>query len=202
MVGRLPDARRAGRLGFQRAGEPIALVGPFRPSLGASELAKLRGEALPDGLDAIDLEAVKAGQLAVRDAVRAGALSSAHDVAEGGLAVALAECCLAGQVGAEVRLGEELWQLISPAAPLRAAGQPAAAQLRAGLFGECSGAFVVSGERELLRELGEAVSVLRIGTVGGEELRIGAGGAAGGPALAVSLAELRHAHSALEELFS
>ena len=46
------------------------------------------------------------------------------------------------------------------------------------------------------------MSVLRIGTVGGEELRIGAGGAAGGPALAVSLAELRHAHSALEELFS
>ncbi|MEA2335048.1 MAG: phosphoribosylformylglycinamidine synthase subunit PurL, partial [Solirubrobacteraceae bacterium] len=50
MVGRLPDARLAGRLGFRHAGEEIALVGPFAPSLGASELAKLRGEALPDGL--------------------------------------------------------------------------------------------------------------------------------------------------------
>jgi phosphoribosylformylglycinamidine synthase len=202
MVGRLPDARRAGHLGFQIGGEQIALVGPFRPSLGASELAKLRGETLPEGLDAIDLEAVKAAQAAVRDAVRAGVLSSAHDVAEGGLAVALAECCLAGGVGAEVRLGEELWQLISPPAPRRAAGPPTAAQLTTGLFGEGSGAFVVSGERERVRELGGAVSVLEIGTVGGEELRISAGGEAAGPVLAVSLAELQRAHSALEELLS
>jgi phosphoribosylformylglycinamidine synthase len=202
MVGRLPDARRAGHLGFQTGGEQIALVGPFRPSLGASELAKLRGETLPDGLDAIDLEAVKAAQAAVRDAVRAGVLSSAHDIAEGGLAVALAECCLAGGVGAEVGLGEELWQLISPPAPRPAAGPPTAAQLTAGLFGEGSGAFVVSGERERVRELGGAVSVLEIGTVGGEELRISAGGEAAAPVLTLSLAELRRAHSALEQLLS
>jgi phosphoribosylformylglycinamidine synthase len=202
MVGHLPDARRAGRLGFQRAGEQIALVGPFRPSLAASELAKLRGEALPDGLDAIDLEAVRAAQLVVRDGIRSGALSSAHDIAEGGLAVALAECCLAGSVGAEVYLGEELWQLPSPAASERATGPRAAAQLTACLFGEGSGAFVVSGERERLRELGAAVSVLGIGTVGGEELRISTGGEASEPALTVSLGELRRAHAALEELFS
>ena len=105
MVGRLPDARRAGRLGFQRAGEEIALVGPFAPSLAASELEKLRGEPLPDGLPEFDLDAVRAAQIAVRDAVRAGTLSSAHDIAEGGLAIALAECCLAGRVGGEVELG-------------------------------------------------------------------------------------------------
>ncbi|MFI5037728.1 MAG: phosphoribosylformylglycinamidine synthase subunit PurL, partial [Solirubrobacterales bacterium] len=93
MVGRLADVRRAGRLGFQRGGEQVALVGPFMPSLQASELAKLRGEPLPDGLAVIDIEAVRGAQLAVADAVRAGALSSAHDIAEGGLAVALAECC-------------------------------------------------------------------------------------------------------------
>src|SRR5262249_41580295 len=162
------------RLGFQIGGQQIALVGPFRPSLCASELAKLRGERLPDGLDAIDLEAVRAAQVAVRDAVQAGALSSAHDVAEGGLAVALAECCLAGGVGAEGRLGEELWQLIFPPAARRAAGPPTAAQLTAGLFGEGSGAFVVSGVRERVRDLGAGVSVLEIGTVGGEELRISA----------------------------
>jgi len=183
-------------------GERIALVGPFSPSLAASELAKLRGETLPDGLDAIDLEAVKAAQVAVRGAVQADALSSAHDVAEGGLAVALAECCLAGRVGAEVRLGAELWQSISLPARSRAEGPPRAAQLTAGLFGEGSGAFVVSGERERLRELAEAVSVVEIGTVGGEELRISTGGEDGGPVLQVSLAELGRAHSALEELFS
>ncbi len=104
MVGALPDARRAGRLGFARAGDAIALVGPFAPSLEASELAKLWGWELPDGLPPIDVAAVAAAQAAVRDAVRAGALSSAHDIAEGGLAVALAECCLGGELGARVSL--------------------------------------------------------------------------------------------------
>src|SRR5204862_508155 len=54
MVGRLPDAKRAGRLGFRCTGDRVALVGRFRPALGASELAKLRGEPLPDGLAPID----------------------------------------------------------------------------------------------------------------------------------------------------
>ena len=46
-----------------------------------------------------DLGELRTLHAAVRQAVRAGALRSAHDVAEGGLAVALAECCLAGGVG-------------------------------------------------------------------------------------------------------
>ncbi len=106
MVGRLPDAARAGRLGFARAGDVIALVGwnEAAPALGASELAKLRGEPLPDGLPAVDLDAVLATQAAVRAAVRSGSLSSAHDIAEGGLAVAAAECCLAGGLGASLDL--------------------------------------------------------------------------------------------------
>ena len=102
MVGRLPDAARAGRLGFAVEGDAIAFAGPFTPSLPGSELAKLRGEALPDGLPEVDVAAVRRAQKAVRDAVRRGELRSAHDVAEGGLAVALAECCLGGGHGAHV----------------------------------------------------------------------------------------------------
>ena len=44
IVGKLPDAARAGRLGFAQEGDAIALVGPFAPSLVGSELAKLLGE--------------------------------------------------------------------------------------------------------------------------------------------------------------
>src|SRR5512132_1488560 len=80
MVGRLPDARHAGRLGFARAGDAIALAGwDAAPSLAASELAKLWGEPLPDGLPAVDLTRARAVLEAVRDAVRAGTLSSCHD---------------------------------------------------------------------------------------------------------------------------
>jgi phosphoribosylformylglycinamidine synthase subunit PurL len=183
MVGRLPNARRAGRLAFAAAGEEIALAGPFAPALGASELAKLRGEALPDGLPAVELQDVIAAQAAVREAVAAGALSSAHDIAEGGLAIALAECCLAGAIGAAVELTERDWSPRDGAALL---------------FGEGSGGFLVSGQAEALERLGRHTRVCRLGSVGGEALLIA--GAAG--ELRVTLAALRAAHGALAELFA
>ena len=72
MVGELPDVARAGRSGFGRAGDAIALAGPFQPRLPGSELAKLRGDELPVGLEPIDIAAVRAAQEAIRDAVRDG----------------------------------------------------------------------------------------------------------------------------------
>jgi phosphoribosylformylglycinamidine synthase len=185
MVGRLPDARTAGSLGFARAGDAIAVVGPFEPTPGASELSKLRGEPLPDGLPEIDIEAVRSAQLAVMEAVRAGAISSAHDIAEGGLAVALAECCLAGDLGAEVELGEDF------------AG---AATLESVMFGECSGGFVVSAAAQELAALGAHTRVLEIGTVGGGALSIEIAGQAE-PVVSLNVTELRHAHAQLAELF-
>ncbi len=187
MVGRLPDARKAGRLGFARAGDAIALVGPFAPGLAASELAKLRGEPLPDGLAEIDIEAVRNTQIAVREAVRAGELTSAHDIAEGGLAVALAECCLAGGFGADVALGELF----------------AGADSREALFGESPGGFILSGPSDALRELTGAasqagVALTLIGTVGGDTLRIAL---SGDTAVSATLGELKAAHGALAELF-
>jgi phosphoribosylformylglycinamidine synthase len=202
MVGRLPDARRAGRLGFVRAGDEIALVGPFAPSLAASELAKLLGRPLPDGLPEIYIAAVRATQIAVRDAVRAGVLSSAHDIAEGGLAVALAECCLAGAVGAMVELGEDFWGATSPAAPGQRSVSPASALVTGALFGEGPGGFVVSGEADALRELGERAPVRMIGRVGDEALTIVEAGATAGMMLTLTLIELADAYAALGELFS
>jgi phosphoribosylformylglycinamidine synthase subunit PurL len=177
MVGRLPDARRAGRLGFAGEGDSIALVGPFAPSLEASELAKLQGRGLPDGLPPIDLGAVVAALVAVREAVRDGVVVSAHDIAEGGLAVALAECCLVGGVGASVGLEGGVNEL----------------------FGEAPGGFVLSGPEAALRALGERVAVRPIGVVGGGALRIGL---SDGNTVEASLGELAQAHGALAEHFS
>jgi phosphoribosylformylglycinamidine synthase len=179
LVGELPDAAHAGRLGFARAGDAIAIAGEFFPSLGASELAKLRGEPLPGELPAADVARVRAAQEAIRDAVRAGALASAHDIAEGGFAAAVAECCLAGRVGASVDLG-------------------ASSDPWTHLFGEHpGGGFVVSGPREALDELARRVPLDVFGTVGGDSLRI----TIAGDALEVPLAELREAHGALAALF-
>jgi phosphoribosylformylglycinamidine synthase II len=150
MVGELGEAARAGRLGFGHAGDAIALIAArgWAPSLAASELAKLRGEAPEGELPAADLGELRAVHAAIRQAVRSGALRSAHDVAEGGLAVALAECCVAGGVGAEVALDTT----------------------EATLFGEGPGAFVVSGPRDAFGAFGAAVTL--IGVVGGDDLRI------------------------------
>ncbi len=178
MVGRLPDVRRAGRLGFAREGDAIALVGAFAPSPLASELAKLQGRPLPTELPELDLPAALAAIEVVRDAVRAGALSSAHDIAEGGLAVALAECCLAGGIGAQVSM------------------QPQDVDIERLLFGEASGGFLLSGPEQALRKL-TGVLVQIIGHVGGQSLRI----AAGETALEATLAEMGQAHAALAKLF-
>jgi phosphoribosylformylglycinamidine synthase len=144
MVGRLPDAARAGRVGFAREGDAIAVVGAFAPTLAGSELAKLRGEAPAGPLPPMDEQAVRDAHEAVREAVRAEALHNAHDIAEGGFAVALAECCLAGGIGATVRLPGGL--------------DP---------FAEAPGrAFIVSGDEQALRRF------QIIGRVGGAELEI------------------------------
>jgi phosphoribosylformylglycinamidine synthase len=198
MVGRLPDARRAGRIGFARAGDAIALVGPFAPALAASELQKLHGEPLPDGLPRIDVRAVCAAQDAIREAVREGRLASAHDVAEGGLAVALAECCLAGNVGASVTVGADFWETTALRVPRASSVSPVTAPAAPEtLFGEGSGGFLVSGAEEELRALAERTPTRLLGTVGGEELRI----ACRPESIEISLPELAKAHAALEALF-
>jgi phosphoribosylformylglycinamidine synthase len=201
IVGRLPDGRRAGRMGFARPGEEIALVGALRPSLAASELAKLAGRPLPDGLPEIDVHAVRRAQMAVRDAVREGALSSAHDIAEGGVAIALAECCLAGGLGAQVELPEGLWEVI-PLPPSDPGWPAPVPTLTAALFGEGSGGFVVSGEAGALRALGERVPVVWIGRVGDDVLSIVEAGAPAGTMVTLTLSELADAHSSLAQLFS
>jgi phosphoribosylformylglycinamidine synthase subunit PurL len=166
MVGELPDAARAGRLGFAQPGDSVALIAArdWAPSLTGSELAKLRGEPPEGELPAVDLGELRAVHAAIRQGVRSGALRSAHDVAEGGLAVALAECCVAGGHGAELALaGDE-----------------------ATLFGEGPGAFVVSGPRDAFAAFGAAARVL--GTVGGDVLALSG-------AFALPVDDLAAAHS-------
>jgi phosphoribosylformylglycinamidine synthase subunit PurL len=174
LVGELPDPAQVAGNAFVKEGDAIGLIGPFAPTLHGSELAKQRGQ-LKMGLPQPDVAAVAAACQIVRDAVRAGKLASAHDVSDGGLAVAIAESAIAGGIGCEANVEH-----------LRERGcQPEEA-----LFGEGTGGFLVSGDREVLEELGAVL----IGTVGGENIAIGAGDRS----LSVSLTEAERAWRSLD----
>jgi phosphoribosylformylglycinamidine synthase len=173
MVGELPDPARVGGSSFAAAGDAIALLGPFSPTLAGAELTKQRGE-LDVGLPLPDIAAVAAACAIVRDAVRAGGVASAHDVGDGGLACALAESAIGAGLGCRVDV-----------APLRERGcSPEEA-----LFGEGSGGFLLSGERAALESLGAVL----IGEVGGTTIEI----AAGDRSLTVGLATVEGAWRSL-----
>ncbi len=175
MVGELPDPARVAGSSFVAAGDAIALLGPFSPTLAGSELAKQRGE-LDAGLPQPDVGKVANACAQLRDAVRAGSLASAHDVSDGGLACALAESAIGGGLGCRVDLQ-----------PLRERGcSPEEA-----LFGEGGGGFLLSGERAALEQLGAVV----IGEVGGGTIEI----AAGDRSLVVGLGGAESAWRSLDE---
>jgi phosphoribosylformylglycinamidine synthase subunit PurL len=186
MVGAVPDVSRTAGIGFAEEGHVVAMCGTPQPSLAGSELAKLRGEPLPSALPPIDLAAVKLAQDAVRDAVRSGDLASAHDMAEGGFLVAIAESCLAGGIGAtlDFRGGD-------------GASEPAYADLQPYLFGEAVGGFIVSGARDAIGRLAERVPTDVFGTVGGSRLELPIADGR----LSVGLDQLRAAHDKLANAF-
>jgi phosphoribosylformylglycinamidine synthase len=163
MVGELPDPARAAGMAF-RQGDAIALVGPFAPALAGSELAKQRGD-LENGLPGVSIESVVAAIELVRGAVRAGTVHCAHDVSDGGLACALAECAISGGVGIRV----DLDGLVEARG---AAGE-------ACLFGEGPGGLVVAGAAANLGAVAaegrrRGVDVLAIGEAGGDRVEISA----------------------------
>jgi phosphoribosylformylglycinamidine synthase II len=155
MVGELPDPAKTAPSSFVAEGDAVALLGPFSPTPHGSELAALLGE-LELGLPEPDVAAVAAACATVRDAVRAGRVASAHDVSDGGLACALAECAIGSGLGVRADLQHLRERGCTP---------------EEALFGEGPGGFVLSGERAELEALGAMV----IGTVGGTTIELAAG---------------------------
>jgi phosphoribosylformylglycinamidine synthase len=162
MVGLLEDVGKRVRVPFARAGDRVALLGKTRDELGASEyLRVLHGRddgPCPD----VDLDAERRlVDLLVRLADERW-LSSAHDVSDGGLAVALAECAMLSGLGAAV----ELDSAVRPSSLL---------------FGETTGRAVVTfapGAEETVRACASSAGVPfgPIGSVGGENLRVSVAG--------------------------
>jgi phosphoribosylformylglycinamidine synthase subunit PurL len=159
MVGLLEDLDHLVRPGFGRAGDIVALLGAAGPGMAGSAYEELAGAAPDDRPPGLDLARELALQRVLQQAARHGLLRSAHDVSSGGLAVSVAESAIWGGIGVEL-------QLPVPLAPAVA------------LFGESPGRALVSLEAATWRRLADlagehGLPCHKLGTVGGDRVRIG-----------------------------
>ncbi|HAF13635.1 MAG TPA: phosphoribosylformylglycinamidine synthase subunit PurL [Blastocatellia bacterium] len=172
MIGLVEDVRRVVQPGFKKEAEVIALLGTTGDDLSVSEYA-----ATIDGLSTeemigsgavakLDLQTERAVQNVCLQAAEAGLLASAHDCSDGGLAVALAECCFSflnrAAIGADVDLPASLTESI-----------PATSTL----FGESPSRIIISfqaSSRAAIEKIAQRQNCpfTLLGHAGGQTLRI------------------------------
>ena len=173
VLGVLPDVRRRLAAGFRVAGASVVLLGRTTGEFGGSAWAQVMHGHLggrPPGVD-LAAEQALAGLLAA--AAADGLLTAAHDLSDGGLAVALAESCLAGGNGCRVELPGDAFTALFSESAARAvvAVQPGAQEALTALCGR----------------FGVPAAVL--GETGGSELTV-----TGPSGFGISLEELAAAH--------
>ena len=175
MVGVLDDPSRACRQGFVTPGDSIVLLGDLTDELGGSVYVCMVAGRTAGHPPVLDLERERLVQSVCLDGISRGIIRSAHDVGEGGLAVTLAESCIAGEIGARVSLPEGL-------------------RMDVLLFGEAPSRIVVTTAPDGLNALLEAarntgIPTMLLGTVGGPGLTLEAGGRTIVQALVADLAD-------------
>jgi phosphoribosylformylglycinamidine synthase len=178
-VGLLDDWTKNASVAFKAAGEHVILLGHSDSHVGQSlwlDVCYGRREGAPPR---VDLAAEKRAGECIRRLIEAGHVTAVHDCSDGGVAVAVAEMALAGNVGMTMTVVE---QIPNPAAIL---------------FGEDQGRYVVTTrDPDTVRGLANAANLfaIPIGTTGGSALIFDLVGR-GGPQ-SVALDELRAAHEA------
>ncbi|MHB0981426.1 MAG: phosphoribosylformylglycinamidine synthase subunit PurL [Thermoleophilia bacterium] len=163
MLGLSDDVTAHCTVGFKAEGDVVLLLGDAVPALDGSEYQKRWFGKVEGRIPDVDLEAEVVLQGILRRAIADGMLRSAHDCADGGLAVTLAESCLAGGLGARVNLdgvvpavGARHDLLLFGEAPTRVVVS-VAPEISAGFQNMCAGA---------------GVPCAVIGTVGGDAVRV------------------------------
>ena len=160
-VGLIDDWKKSATIAFKEESEHILLVGaPENYGTHLGQTVYMREiEGREDGpAPAVDLAAERRNGDFVRDLILEGRVSAVHDVADGGLAIAIAEMAMPSGIGATLE---------QPEGPAHAA-----------FFGEDQGRYLITvpqAERDLiLREAGQKdVPILAIGVTGGEHIRLG-----------------------------
>ncbi|SMB91622.1 phosphoribosylformylglycinamidine synthase subunit II [Desulfonispora thiosulfatigenes DSM 11270] len=158
MVGLLKNVDKACTLGFKKEGDVILLLGENKDELGGSEfLAMFHG--LEAGMPpSLDLDREKDLQNCTLQLIESGLVNSAHDTSEGGLSIALAECAMATNLGAEINIDSNI--------------RPSAL-----LFGETQSRIIISVNPknvELIKDIanGFNLPVSTLGVVKGDSLKI------------------------------
>ncbi|MTI80153.1 MAG: phosphoribosylformylglycinamidine synthase subunit PurL [Firmicutes bacterium] len=177
MVGLIEDLDKRCTQDFKDAGDIILMVGETKVELGGSEyLSVVHGMEAKGTPPELDLELEQQVQQSVLEAIQKGLVKSAHDCSEGGLAVALAECCISGGIGAEIYSIESI-------------------RGDALLFSESQSRIAITTSENNVAELinyltAAGVPFTRLGTVGGSNLKISlldAGCATGRPRTVINL---------------
>lgn len=187
VVGLIEDVARATTMAFRSDGDVVCLVGDAAAVLDSSHYLHVVHNRSCGRPPAVDFGMHGEVLGVILEVLGRGWLRSAHDCSDGGLAVALAECALAGGIGADVAV-------------------PALDRTATTLFGEAPSRIVVSLAHDLLRDVltlatTRGVSVVVLGRVGGHRLRIAASGQRNaGWAIDLPLAELAVAHDSLADI--
>jgi len=173
VVGLLEHADRVVSGRFKETGDVIVLLGPEAAGEnGGSEYLKVVHGAVRGAPPALDLDAERALQSLLVALADERLIRSAHDCSDGGIAVAVAECCFeTNGMGAELSLDAVQ------------AARDARINTAAALFGESATRVLISVEPDQLTAVLERATAARVqarvaGNTGGNRLRISVGGAA------------------------
>ncbi|MGJ7919319.1 phosphoribosylformylglycinamidine synthase subunit PurL [Neobacillus sp. LXY-4] len=145
MVGLITDLKHITTQSFKEAGDLVYLLGETKDEFGGSELQKMLNGKIYGKSPEIDLAVEKDYQQKVLAAIRAGLVESAHDLAEGGLAVAVAESAIGSKgLGADIKVS----------------GNPVSA-----LFSESQSRFLLTVKKENQQAFEKLVGAALIGEV-------------------------------------
>ena len=139
----------------------MLLIGSSHNDLGGSEYLKVEHDMVAGRPPELDLARERAVGKLILTAARAGLIKTAHDCSDGGMLVALAECCLLGSIGMR-------GPALNPEPPLR---------IDAAFFGESPSRFIVSAPSRATPELQSLarrhhVEIALLGLTGGDALEL------------------------------
>ena len=179
MVGVIDDYGKRLGAALRAEGDFVLLIGSSHNDLGGSEYLKVEHGHVAGRPPALDLTRERAVNRLILSAAQSGYLHSAHDCADGGMLIALAECCLLGGIGVRC-------PAVRPEPPLR---------LDAAFFGESPSRYIVSVPSRAMPEMQSLarrhnVELSLLGLAGGDVVEFEG-------QLKISLGELRVAWEAL-----